>query len=103
MPKDYKINTFKDHKSAWEHIKQLYEHKKRQVVILDTAQEKAIDLANKVKGFPIEGAKVPLILAVGQKPSDDIENALDIADAFVQLPLNKPLFQKTFDTVISTI
>ena len=102
-PKDYLINTLPDAKLAWEHIKRLYETKKRQVVLVDADQERVMDFANRVKGFPIEGASVPVILVVGQDPSPDIESALDIADGFVQKPLNKPLFQKTFDAVASSI
>lgn len=102
-PKDYLISNLPDQKLAWEHIKKLYETKKRQVVIIDADQDRVLDFANRVKGFPIEGASVPVILVVGERTSADIESALDIADAFVQKPLNKPLFQKTFDAVASSV
>ena len=102
-PKDYLISHLPDQKLAWEHIKKLYETKKRQVVIIDADQDRVLDFANRVKGFPIQGASVPVILVVGERTSSDIESALDIADAFVQKPLNKPLFQKTFDAVASSV
>ena len=100
-PQDFSVMTFFETNGAWERIKQLYELRKRQIVLLDTGMENIGDFTNKVKGFPIEGAKVPLILAVGSKPSFEAQGALDLADAYVQFPLNPVLFQKTFDSVAS--
>jgi len=99
-PRDFSIMTFYEPSAAWERVKQLYQMKKPQVVLIDSATENVDNFTNKVKGFPIEGAKVPVILAVGSKPSFEAQNALDLADAYVQFPLNAVLFQKTFDSVV---
>ena len=102
-PMDYSVVTYNDTKEAWKRVKQLYEFKKRQVVLVDSAIPKVDNFINKVKGFPIEGASVPVIMAVGAKPSFEAQSALDLADAFVQFPLNQVLFQKTFDAIIDTL
>lgn len=100
-PTDFTIHTFKTFDDAWEKVKRFYEYKKRQVVLVDSAMPRVDTFTNKVKGFPIEDIRVPVILAVGAKPTYEAQSALDMADAFVQFPLNQVLFQKTFDGVVS--
>ncbi len=102
-PGDYTVLAYKSADEAWQKIKQFYEYKKRQVVLIDSAITDVDVFTNKVKGFPIEDVHVPVILAVGSKPSFQAQSALDIADAFVQFPLNGVLFQKTIGVILISL